>query len=162
MKIVSSDARPRCQDRCQSFELPWPPSLNHYWRSVIVNGKPRVLLGAQGRRYRDNVARALNAQRAQGYGPDARLAIRILARPPDRRKRDLDNLAKGPLDALQAWGMIRDDAQFDSLHIVRLNTAPAELDGLHIDIALLDPPGAAPLQAEWREYCWSCGRGELS
>nr|DAH86622.1 MAG TPA: endodeoxyribonuclease RUS [Caudoviricetes sp.] len=34
------------------FELPWPPSVNHYYRHV----GPRVLISRDGRKYREIVA----------------------------------------------------------------------------------------------------------
>jgi crossover junction endodeoxyribonuclease RusA len=48
-----------------------------------------------------------------------RLAIHIEARPPDRRARDLDNIGKAPLDALQHAGVYESDSQIDDLRIVR-------------------------------------------
>jgi len=48
-----------------------------------------------------------------------RLAVRIECSPPDRRRRDLDNVPKGLLDALTHGQVILDDSQIDDLHIVR-------------------------------------------
>mgnify|MGYP000985260285 FL=1 len=42
----------------------------------------------------------------------------IYAAPPDRRRRDLDNLLKPLLDALSGYAY-RDDSQIDRLEIVR-------------------------------------------
>ena len=47
------------------------------------------------------------------------VAVRITAYPPDRRRRDLDNLLKSLLDALQHTGIIADDSNVIDLHIVR-------------------------------------------
>lgn len=102
------------------FSLPWPPSVNTYWRHVVTKGKPRTLISKKGREYRKDVCNAILMQKAK---PKAvvhdRLAVLITAFPPDRRKRDLDNLPKAVLDALtfgQVWG---DDSQIDDLRIVR-------------------------------------------
>ncbi|MCG7044530.1 RusA family crossover junction endodeoxyribonuclease, partial [Pseudomonas aeruginosa] len=43
----------------------------------------------------------------------------IHASPPDRRKRDLDNLLKGLLDSLTKAGAWDDDGLVDDLRIVR-------------------------------------------
>ena len=40
------------------FELPWPPSVNHYYRHV----GHRVLISRDGRHYRENVAGKLAAE----------------------------------------------------------------------------------------------------
>ena len=97
------------------IDLPWPPSVNHYWRSVPGRG---VLISAKGREYRQEVyARVLiqcAAKRLAG-----RLRVQIAAFPPDKRRRDLDNVLKACLDALTHAGVWLDDQQIDDLRIVR-------------------------------------------
>lgn len=86
------------------------------WRTVRLAGSQRTLLSAEGRGYREAVRVAC----AASQGPlTARLKVTIHACPPDRRRRDLDNLFKGPLDGLQYAGVIADDEQIDDLHIIR-------------------------------------------
>ena len=93
--------------------LPWPPSLNHYWRRV----GNRTLISRAGREYRHAViGRAIAAKLPLIEG---KLNVTIHAAPPDRRKRDLDNLLKAPLDALQHAGVIEDDGDIDDLRIIR-------------------------------------------
>lgn len=48
-----------------------------------------------------------------------RLAVDILAYPPDKRRRDIDNLLKATLDALQHAGVYKDDYLIDDLRIRR-------------------------------------------
>jgi crossover junction endodeoxyribonuclease RusA len=50
---------------------------------------------------------------------DDRLRVEIIAFQPDQRRRDLDNMLKAPLDALQACGAYHDDSQIDELIICR-------------------------------------------
>ena len=52
------------------------------------------------------------------FGTD-RIGMYIDARPPDARKRDLDNLLKALLDGLQGAVLFDDDSQIDDLQIVR-------------------------------------------
>lgn len=96
-----------------TIDIPWPPSVNTYWRHV----GPRVLISAEGREYRGRVMAAwIAAGRPVIAG---RLAVSIDAMPPNRQRRDLDNLLKAPLDALQAAGMYADDSLIDELAIRR-------------------------------------------
>jgi len=93
------------------FSLPYPPSVNTYWRTW----QGRTMISEAGRAYRKHVAATMMV------GPVYRcytcpLALSILAYPPDRRKRDLDNLLKAPLDALEKCGLFADDSQIKSIH----------------------------------------------
>ena len=91
------------------IELPWPPSVNRYWRSV----GGRVLISADGRKYRGRVEAVASADRFGG----SPVLVSIYAHFPDQRRRDLDNLLKAPLDALTAAGMWDDDSQIQALTI---------------------------------------------
>lgn len=98
------------------LDLPYPPSVNHYWRSV---GK-RVLISKEGRQYRENVGFSLlNAGYRRGLSMSGRLAVNIALHPPDRRRRDLDNVLKSLLDAMQHAGVYEDDSQIDRISIER-------------------------------------------
>lgn len=102
-----------------TITLPYPPTVNTYWRNVAG----RVLISAKGRVYRTEVAKAVMLARRAGTVPawpiSKRLAVRLDAAPPDRRKRDLDNITKALLDALTHAGVWLDDSQIDDLRIVR-------------------------------------------
>lgn len=101
------------------LHLPYPPSMNTYWRHVGA----RVLISAKGRAYRTAVhAEVLDQLRRGPLRLPARLSVAILAYPPDRRARDLDNLPKAVLDALTHAGLWLDDAQIDRLLIQRMET----------------------------------------
>ena len=95
-----------------SFELPYPPSHNSYYRRV----GHRTLISREGRAYRKRVV-ALLAPAGAGQEPpnDGRIALAMDAFPPDRRRRDLDNIQKPLLDALEHAGVYADDSQIDLL-----------------------------------------------
>lgn len=93
------------------LELPYPPSINHYWRRV----GPRTLISREGRRFRQRVMAILAAM---GIRPLAgRLAVQVQIFPPDNRRRDIDNVQKALLDALQHGGAYDDDSQIVRLSI---------------------------------------------
>lgn len=93
------------------MELPYPPSINHYWRRV----GPRTLISREGRRFRERVLAILAAMHIEPITD--RLAVEIDLYPPDNRRRDVDNVLKGLLDALQHGGVYGDDSQIVRLSI---------------------------------------------
>lgn len=87
------------------LQLPYPPSVNHYYRHV----GSRVLISREGREYRDRVCSAVAAL---GVSPlDGPLEFQAEVYPPDNRRRDLDNVLKSMFDALQHGGAYKDDSQ---------------------------------------------------
>jgi crossover junction endodeoxyribonuclease RusA len=102
-----------------TLNLPYPPSANSYWRHPdrgALAGKH--LLSENGRKYRRAVSLIVGAARARlGLAVPVRMVV--TAHMPDRRKRDLDNLLKGLLDALQYAGVYESDSQIDDLRIMR-------------------------------------------
>lgn len=96
--------------------LPWPPSVNHYTRAGSRPGFR--YLTDEAKSFRRAVSLIVGAARAR-EGMTHRLKVLVIASPPDKRERDLDNLHKGLLDALQHAGVYEKDSQIDDLHIVR-------------------------------------------
>lgn len=88
-----------------TLELPHPPSINHYWRRV----GPRTLISREGRRFRERVTSILAARCVRPLS--GQLSIDVDIYPPDRRRRDLDNLQKALFDALEHGGAYHDDGQ---------------------------------------------------
>jgi len=92
--------------------LPWPPSVNTYWRTF--NG--RMIISQKGREYRKAVQDQILLQRMKKHF-DCTLRVTIEAYRPDKRRRDLDNLLKATLDSLTHAGVIEDDSQIHDLRI---------------------------------------------
>jgi crossover junction endodeoxyribonuclease RusA len=101
-----------------TLELPYPPSVNHYWRRVGA----RTLISREGRRFRARVCARLALR--SGGPLSGRVAVHVTAHPPDRRRRDLDNAMKALLDALAHGGVYEDDGQVDRIEIERGELVP--------------------------------------
>jgi|GEM_PF-230758 len=108
------------------LHLPWPPSVNHYWRSIPLRGSGhgfragrgcRVVISREGRAYRKNVCALLRDQSSSP--PDGRLHVRVVLQPPTRRAIDIDNRMKALLDSLEHARIYHDDGQIDRLEIER-------------------------------------------
>ena len=95
--------------------LPFPPSVNHYWRRV----GPRTLISRAGREYRRAICGLLAGGGPRKPPADGRIALVMDAFPPDRRRRDLDNLPKAVQDSLAHAGVYEDDSQIDLLVVRR-------------------------------------------
>jgi len=118
-----------------NLTLQYPPSINTYYRNI---GR-RVLISREGRTFRKNVCALLagggtNGPRKPPMG--GRIALMMDAFPPDNRRRDMDNVAKPVLDALQHAGVYIDDSQIDQLYVRRRHVVP----GGRLDIEVLDLP----------------------
>ena len=113
--------------------LPWPPSVNSYWRHPTKGALAgRHLISEEGRHYRKYISDLVFVNRLS-FNLTGRLSIHIDAYPPDRRRRDLDNILKALLDALTHARVIEDDSCIDDLRIVR---QPPRANGeIHLTIS---------------------------
>lgn len=95
-----------------TYTLPWPPSSNHYW----VHTRRGAFIGKRGVEFRA----AVFAEVRRGKRPAAlkgNVRAVIAAFPPDKRRRDLDNILKGLMDALTHSGVYYDDSQVKELTV---------------------------------------------
>lgn len=125
------------------FRLPWPPSVNTYWRSRVatVRGRqmPIVYVSKEGRAYQREVRRLIG-ERWSALEPYAgRVGMLVVMHQPTRIKTDLDNRLKALLDSLTAAGVWLDDSQVDSITCVRGNVGKP--GGLDVRLSIL-PAGA--------------------
>lgn len=95
--------------------LPFPPSVNTYWRyGRLANGRRMHMISKKGRVFAGEVAGLVSTPPLT-----CRLAVQITLCPPDKRKRDIDNYLKATLDALTKAGAWEDDEQIDWLSVKR-------------------------------------------
>ncbi|WP_373962508.1 RusA family crossover junction endodeoxyribonuclease [Kosakonia sacchari] len=93
--------------------LPFPPSVNFYWRAPNKGPlKGRHLISEAGRKFRSEACAAIIDQLRRLPKPSTELAaVEILLYPPDSRNRDIDNYNKALLDSLTHAGVWEDDSQ---------------------------------------------------
>ena len=119
------------------IRLPYPPSMNTYLRH-LPNG--RTLLSERGRSYHTTVWEVVK-RTMPGHAPLlGPLAVTLTAFPPDKRRRDLDNLPKVVLDSLTKAGAWKDDSQIQRLTIQWGAIWPG--GALEVEIEELAPHGA--------------------
>jgi crossover junction endodeoxyribonuclease RusA len=110
--------------KLQTIVIPFPPSVNTYYRTF----QGRMIISAAGRAYRQAVI-----SKAQTDEPLlGRLSVEVEVFPPDRRRRDLDNVCKAALDSLQHAGIYQDDSQIDQLLLKRREVTPGGFLKVHI------------------------------
>ena len=99
-----------------TFKFPFPPSVNGYWRHIVIKGSPRTLISDAGRKYRRAVQRTVLIEH-KGIHYSGAIQCDLGLHPPDNRRRDIDNYSKGLLDALAHSGVYDDDSQIKQLNI---------------------------------------------
>ncbi len=97
------------------FTVPYPPSVNTYWRHIVMGGKPRTITSKKGREYRTEVTCLLANMRQEPIAQP--MIVRCLVFMPDRRRRDIDNILKSLLDSMQHAGIYEDDSLIKELNV---------------------------------------------
>ena len=88
-----------------TLELPYPPTVNTYWRM----GRGRMYIAKKGIDFRNSVVALVGHRGLKAR--NGNLDVRVSVYPPDRRKRDLDNVLKALFDSLFHAGVYNDDSQ---------------------------------------------------
>lgn len=115
-KKTTSEGFPEQKTARYILKLPWPPSVNSYYGRTRSG---QVYIKAKGKEFRELVIEVLKEipERLDTLGE--RLQVWIEAFPPDRRRRDLDNIKKSLLDSLTHAGVYEDDCLIDDVRCVR-------------------------------------------
>lgn len=101
-------------NRQVSIEIPFPPSVNRLYRTF----RGRVLLSKDGREWYARNLTLVQKQRA-GAVFSGRLSVSLEIYPPDKRRRDVDNLLKVTFDVLTKAEVWVDDSLVDELYLKR-------------------------------------------
>jgi crossover junction endodeoxyribonuclease RusA len=98
------------------YVLPFPPSVNHYWRTRRQGFRQITYVSKQGVAFQKAVAKVVH----QRPNTRRRLAVTMQLQRGDAQEYDIDNYVKSTLDALQKAGVFMNDRQVDRLVIERL------------------------------------------
>ena len=93
-------------------ELPYPPTINNYY---VRSKYGAIFINQKGRSYRAAVQYNMRHEKPI----EGKIKLHIDVFPPDKKKRDMDNLNKCLLDSLQNTGVIKDDYDIDQLSMTR-------------------------------------------
>lgn len=99
-----------------TLKLPYPPSINNYYGSLRGGGK---YIKKEGKVFREVVVDSLRSYAYKKAPLTDKLRVFIEVYPPDKRRRDLDNINKALLDALTHSKIYDDDWLIDDLRLVR-------------------------------------------
>ena len=103
--------------------LPWPVSINAYWKSRVINVKGAAMattyVTAAGVKFQNDVMAAVIEQLGQHSPLQGRLCVSMLFHGPSARKYDISNFVKTTEDALTKAGVWVDDEQVDALFLFR-------------------------------------------
>lgn len=96
--------------------LPLPPSVNRVWQ-VAHN---RIILTQEGRVYRERVIKIIKEKKDNNNKLNFKhlLHLKVEIYPPDKRRRDADNILKSLLDALQHAELYENDSQIKELNVI--------------------------------------------
>ena len=95
----------------RNYTLPWPPTVNTYWRHTK---RGIHYVSKRGVQFRQDVAAAVGKVKPLSE----RIAVRIvMCKPESGRWMDIDNGLKAILDALQHAGVYENDSQIDELSV---------------------------------------------
>ncbi len=109
-----------------TLNLPYPPSVNNLFFNVPGRGRVPSTEYRAWQASADNTIRQMNKPRINGP-----VEITMTFQEKDRRRRDIDNLSKAPLDALVRMRVIDAD---DSSVLRRLTLEWGEVSGVKVDI----------------------------
>lgn len=100
---------------CVSLKLPYPPSVNVYWRK---RGNI-TYLSKKGRQFKTAVAEYVSEHNVRKFGSKA-VEVCIILNPRSRSGfMDIDNCCKAVLDSCQDAGVFDDDNQVVRLVVER-------------------------------------------
>jgi len=95
--------------------LPVPPTVNHYY----IRTPRGMVLGKKGKQFREDTEAFLRVVYPKHITYTGHIKVFISFYPPDRRRRDVDNILKCLCDSLEKSGVYKNDSQIVDLQIIK-------------------------------------------
>lgn len=106
-----------------TYLLPFPPSVNGYWRTASVQiGRRRAnrtLLSARARKYKTDVKKLMFTTDRPPEPITGPVVVTVTLSPPTHQARDIDNYMKPLFDVMTENGIWEDDSQVDVMIVAR-------------------------------------------
>lgn len=93
------------------FNLPWPPTVNHYHQPIMRGKGVRIIKGAKAREYAKEAGKVIDAIGLSDEKIAGKVSVSMVLHPPTLASYDVDGRPKGVLDALTEAGFWVDDSQ---------------------------------------------------
>ena len=97
------------------FFTSYAPTINNYYAKTTRG----VYISAKGRAYRDTLLKDVLEQVGTIKAISCKVRVEIIVWPPDKRRRDLDNVLKSLFDAITHAGIWEDDCLIDQMFVYR-------------------------------------------
>ena len=93
------------------FELPFPPTVNHFHMPVRMGRGVRIIKSNKVTQYQTAVAKVMRELNLADEKIKERIRVHLVMHPKTRAKFDCSNYLKAYEDALMFCGFIEDDSQ---------------------------------------------------
>jgi len=113
--------------------LPYPPSVNNYWR----HSRGRHYISDAGKSFRTEVWAETIRQRSGAPPISGPILMLVVAEPPDMRYRDVDNFEKALFDSLRYGRLYHDDHQI--IKFCASWEAPVDKGRITVDVSVVYP-----------------------
>ena len=124
--------------------LPWPISINAYWKSRVIKSKGRhissIYVSSAGKQFQSDVAAAVESQLKQHQPMRGRLSVIFKFHQPNARECDISNYVKTTEDAMTKAGVWIDDSQIDRGLLIRGEISRSR-PRVEVTVTVLKPRG---------------------